>query len=61
MGKVFLTAFPYAMQTGVIEVPEGVEDTVGYIMEHLDEVEFEDPELDYDGVEFEVDEKWGQW
>jgi hypothetical protein len=49
------------MQTGYIDIPEEVTDYWGYIADHLDDIEFEEPELDYDAVEFEVNDIWGRF
>lgn len=53
MREVHITAYPYAAQTGIIEVPDGV-DAEKYIKEHWNEVTFDEPELDYCGTDFDV-------
>ena len=55
--KVRVIAYPYAVQYGEIEVPNDVkgEDLQEYISEHFDEVAFGEPELDYQGTEFDFE------
>lgn len=52
-----ITALPFATQYGTIEVPDGLseEEERSYIEEHWGEIDFEEPELDYVGADFEVD------
>ena len=50
--KVEVTAYPYAVVFGTIDVPDG-EDVEEYINDHFDEIEFGEPELDYCGVDIE--------
>lgn len=56
MKKICVTAYPYATQTGSIPVPESVdsfEELRAYILEHFDEIDFGEPELDYAGTDIE--------
>jgi len=58
MNKIYVTAYPYARQTGSVLVPESVdsvEDLRAYIMEHFDEIDFGEPELDYAGTDMAFD------
>ena len=55
MKTVQVTAYPFATQYGRIDVPEDVDER-SYVKEHWGEIEFDEPELDYSGTEFEV---WG--
>lgn len=50
-----ITAYPYAMQRGFLRIPDTVsEDEMDeYIKKHWDGIEFEEPELDYAGTDFE--------
>lgn len=54
---VVITAFPYAMQEGTIEVPEGLtsEEMRDYIEEKWNDIQFGDPDLDYCGTEWHID------
>ncbi len=56
MKSIFLTAYPFVIQSGTIEVPDDVDDddVMDYIAEHFDEIKFEEPELDYCGCDFEI-------
>lgn len=58
MNKIYVTAYPYATQTGSILVPEtvnSVEELREYIREHFDEIDLSEPELDYAGTDIEFD------
>lgn len=59
--KYRITAYPYAIQRGTIEVPDNVpEDEVdAYIEEYWGEIDFDAPELDYAGTDFDrhIEEK----
>ena len=58
MKQYYITAYPYAKQTGVISAPAGVgdDDIDDYIIEHWNNINFNDPELDYAGTDFDVEE-----
>ena len=58
MKQYHITAYPYAKQTGTIFVPAGVpdEEIDDYIIEHWDKINFDDPELDYTGTDFDAEE-----
>ena len=55
MTKYLITAFPYATQYGRLEIPEDVEDVKEYIEDHWNEIQFEEPELDYCGTDFDYE------
>ena len=52
--KYKITTFPYAVQHGVVEIPDDVAaDKVDeYLMENWANIEFDEPELDYAGTDF---------
>lgn len=54
--KVLVTAYPYVTQYGTIDIPD---DWMGnekkYVINHWGDIEFEEPELDYGGTDFELD------
>ena len=52
-----VTAYPYAVTYGSINVPDDIEDVREYISEHWDEIEFGQPVLDYCGTDFECYEE----
>ena len=56
---VNVTAYPYAVQYGSIEVDKNLsgEELTEYISEHWDEIQFGEPDLDYCGTDFDVDEE----
>ena len=58
--KVLVTAFPYATQYGTIDIPDELmgdaSDEREYVRNHWNDIEFEEPELDYSGTDFELDE-----
>ena len=57
MAKTYLvTAFPYAVQNGKITVPDDVIDVNKYIKNHWNGIEFNEPDLDYFGTDFDVNE-----
>lgn len=49
--------YPYAVQYGTIEVPNGIDESEieEYVMEHFDEIKFDKPELDYGGTDFTIE------
>ena len=50
-----VTAYPYATAFGRIRVPLDCRDDIdAYIEDHFDEIEFDEPELDFAGTDFEV-------
>lgn len=53
--KYKITAYPYAVQHGTIEVPDNVpeEEIDSYIETYWEKIKFEEPELDYAGTDFE--------
>lgn len=56
METVKIVAYPYARQSGEIQIPEGLskEEKVQYIKEHWNEIRFSAPELDYCGTDFDL-------
>lgn len=58
MKQYHITAYPYATQTGTISVPAnlGDDDINDYIIEHWNEINFDEPELDYAGTDFDIEE-----
>ena len=54
--KKFITAYPYAVQTGYIDIPDHIkeEDQRQYVLDHFDEIEFGEPDLDYVGTDLEI-------
>lgn len=57
METVNIVTYPYARQSGEIQVPEGLskEEKAQYIKEHWNEIRFSTPELDYCGTDFDLD------
>lgn len=57
METVKVVAYPYARQSGKIQIPEGLseKDKAEYVKEHWNEIEFSAPELDYRGTDFDID------
>lgn len=53
--KYRITAYPYAIQHGTIEVPDNIpeEDVDMYIEEYWNKIKFEEPDLDYTDTDFE--------
>jgi hypothetical protein len=53
-----VTAYPYAVMNGTIEVPANVPDDEldDYVREHFDKVEFGEPQLDFAGTDFDINE-----
>ena len=57
MKNVTVVAYPYAVQSGIIQVPDALTDYVDvdfYIQEHWDEIDFYAPDLDYCGTDYEL-------
>ena len=59
MKSGIITTYPYATQTGSLNVPENLDEkaTRKYISDHWDDIQFNDVELDYAGTEFDVDDE----
>lgn len=59
--KYRITAYPYAIQRGTIEVPDNVptDEVDAYIEEYWNQIDFDAPELDYAGTDFDrhIEEK----
>lgn len=61
MARYMVTAFPYATQQGPIYVPDevvktGEEKVREYISNNWNNIEFGEPDLDYAGTDFDIDE-----
>lgn len=54
MARMMVQAYPYATQTGTIEVPDNCSDVNAYVNEHFSEISFDSVELDYCGIDYEV-------
>jgi len=54
--KAVITAYPYAIQNGTLEIPDDIERDFReeYITEHWSEIKFGEPELDYADTDMEV-------
>ena len=54
---IYVTAFPYAIQNGTVEVPDDIpkEDIRDYLEDHWDDIMFDSPDLDYSGTDFVLD------
>ena len=60
MKTVSVTAYPYVVQYGEIEVPndvfeEGGSSVRNYIEENFNEIMFGIPDVDYRGTDFDID------
>ena len=60
MGKtrtLNVTAYPYAVMYGTIEIPADVPDNEldAYVSEHFDYVKFCEPQLDFKGTDFDIE------
>lgn len=58
MKRYIVYAYPYANQTEYISVPDDIEDNNeawNYINEHFGEIDFQEPELDYLGTDFDIE------
>lgn len=58
--EVYVTAYPFAIQGGTIQVPNditGYKEVAAYIDEHWSEIDFNPPELDYGGTDFDFEEE----
>ena len=51
---VEVAAYPYVTQYGKIDVPDNVEDIKEYISDNWDDIDFDEPELDYEGCAFDA-------
>ena len=54
MQEVEIYASPYANCYGKILVPKGVQDLKGYVMEHFNDIDFNEPDLDFCGIDIEL-------
>lgn len=55
---ICITAYPYASQTGTIEVPEDLQsdEIEKYIINNWGDIKFNNPDLDYGGTDFDWSE-----
>ncbi len=53
-----IRAFPFVTQDGTIEIPEDLPDgkLKEWVWDHWDEIRFGDPETDYAGTDFEIND-----
>ena len=51
-----ITAQPFATQYGTIEVPDELseEEVREYVNDHFNDIEFDEPDLDYAGTDIEI-------
>lgn len=54
MKKILVRSYPYAIQEGMLCVPDDTTDIHGYVTEHFKEIAFTEPELDYAGTDIDV-------
>ena len=62
MKKLRIYTHPYADQTGYINIPDNIKsetDRRNYIENNWDKIQFNPPELDYCGTDFEIEETKG--
>ena len=54
---LYVTAYPYASQTGALEIPPNLakDDIQSYVQNHWKEINFNPVELDYAGTDFDWD------
>lgn len=59
MTKYIITSRPYATQTGTLEIPDDVSgDAIyEYAEDHWYEIDFGEPNLDYGGTDFDMEEE----
>lgn len=52
-----ITLYPYASQTGSLDIPEGLtaKEEQEYVVEHFNEIKLNEPELDYCGTDIDID------
>ena len=58
--KYLITAYPYATMYGRIEVPDEVVEngtTKEWLSNHFNEINFDEPELDFCGTDFDYEEE----
>ncbi len=58
MKTLFVRALPFATQSGSIEVPDNLpkEQYDEYVQQHFNDISFDEPDLDYCGIDIEIDE-----
>ncbi len=60
MANKLVTAYPYARQSGEINVPDEIKDDEEaceeYIREHWNDIKFDEVSLDYKGTDFDVED-----
>ena len=56
MKHITVTAYPYAMVYGHIDIPDDVDDIDNYLEDNWDDINFGNPDLDYAGTDFDYEE-----
>ena len=56
MARVTVVAYPYAWQYGELNIPDNIKDRQKYVIDHWDEIKFGEPEFDYAGTDFDIEE-----
>ena len=56
MKTITIVAYPYATQTGFLEIPETINKELEYeyVTDHWNDINFSEPELDYCGTDFDI-------
>ena len=57
MKEVWVTAYPFTVREGYIDVPDEITDSgkiKSYITAHWDEITFCQPDFDYRGTDFDI-------
>lgn len=54
--KAKIRAYPYAIQYGTLEMPDNIEEDMReeYVIEHWNEIKFNEPELDYADTDMDI-------
>ena len=57
MKTLCITTYPYAVQTGYLDVPDNMPETQynAYIREHWNNIEFGEADLDYAGTDIDIE------
>ena len=57
MKEITIIAYPYATQTGSLMIPDNLNEQEArqYISDNWDNIQFNEPELDYCGTDFDFD------
>ncbi len=56
MAVAYITASPYATQEGTLTIPDNLseEEANKYVKDHWNDIQFNEPDLDYAGTDFEL-------